>query len=414
VVRLSLLVAVHHEWFTVNGCAAPENSGGYSMTSKERVAAALNRREPDCVPTGEFATDHSVIDEVLGRETFWRAKRRYHEALWNGRRDEVVDSMKRDIVDFTLAVGLDMVPVNCVPHKDFPFRRPTQLDDDTWEDECGNVLKYSHETEDIGLHRRGDGPAQPTDFTLPPEADESELELVRYVIEKLGETHFVFCRPGRFNGLGYTSGWSEERFIRIAEEPEAVAEEELRGAEGVRDRIRPFVEAGVDGVALGHDYGFNSGPFVSPAAFARIYATAMRLECEIVHEAGLPCLFHSCGNNRLILDQMVEAGMDAYQAIQPVECIEEIKQLFGDRITLWGGVSTDTLRRGTPDEVRHQTLFTLKHCAPGGGLILSSSHSIVVGTPAANYRAMIETLRERGSYPIDIPENVPEPGWGGA
>ena len=384
------------------------------ITPKERVLSALAHREPDRVPTGEFATDHSVIDEVLGRETFWRGKRRYHEALWEGRRDEVVGSMKRDLVDFTLAVGLDMVPVSLVPHADYPFRKPRVIDADTWEDEYGNILKYSHATEDIGLHKAGRQQAGPTGFTLPPEPDESELELVRHIVESLGKTHFVFCRPGRFSGLGYTSGWSADRFIRIAEEPDAVAQEHLKAAEWVATGIKPFVEAGVDGVALGEDYGFNSGPFVSPEAFAKIYAPGMRRQCEIVHANGKPCLFHSCGNNRVILDQMVDAGMDAYQAIQPIERIEEIKRLHGDRITLWGGVSADTLRRGTPEEVRNQTLFVLKHCAPGGGLILSSSHSVVVGTPAANYRAMVDTVHERGRYPVDIPEDIPEPTWGGA
>ena len=53
---------------------------------------------------------------------------------------------------------------------------------------------------------------------------------------------------------------------------------------------------------------------------------------------------------------LVDAGIDAYQAIQPVEHIEEIKELFGDRITLWGGVCTDTLGRGTPERVQHEAL----------------------------------------------------------
>jgi len=384
------------------------------MTPKERVIAALEHREPDRVPTGEFATDYSVIEQALGRRTFWRAKRRYTEALWDGRRDEVVEGMKRDIVDFTLALGLDMVPVQAVPHKDFPFRAPTRLDADTWEDERGNILKYSHDTEDIGLWKIGDRPAPPSDFALPPEFDDSELELVRYVIEKLGATHYVFARPGRFGGLGFIRGWSEERFIRVAEAPEGVAAAEMRGAERLGDVVRPFVDAGVDGVCIGHDYGYNSGPFVSPTTFTKVYAPSLRRRCEVLHEMGMPCLFHSCGNNRQILDQMVDAGIDAYQAIQPIERIEEIKQHFGDRLTLWGGVSTDTLRRGTPDEVHQQALFSLKHCAPGGGHILSSSHSIVVGTPLANYRAMVDAIRERGTYPIDIPEDVPQPGWGGA
>lgn len=383
------------------------------MTPKQRVLTALRHQEPDRVPTGEFATDYTVMDQALGRKSYWRAKRRYYEALWDGRRDEVVETMKRDIVDFTLALGIDMVPVNLVPHKDFPFHKPKQLDDDTWEDECGNILKYSHETEDIGLHQRGDKSSPPSGFELPPELDDSELELVRYVIEKLGDTHYIFSRPGRFHGLGYISGWSEDMFIEVAEHPDRVAEQQLQGAESLSDSLKPFVEAGVDGAAIGADYGYNSGPFVSPMTFSKVYAPAMRRQCEIVHEAGLSCLFHSCGNNRLILDQMVAAGMDAYQSIQPIERIDEIKQLYLGRLALWGGVSSDTLCRGTAEEVRYQTLFTLKHCAPGGGLLLGASHSITVKTPLQNYQVMLDTLKERGGYPITIPEEVPEPNWAG-
>jgi hypothetical protein len=379
------------------------------MTPKDRVRAALAHDEPDCVPTGEFATDHSVIGEALGRPTYWRGKRRYCEALWDGRRDEVVEGMKRDIVEFTRKMDLDMVPVNLVPHRRFPFEKPRQVSEDTWEDSNGNILKHSKETDDIGLHySSGKGLARPH-FDLPPALDESELELVRHVMKELGKTHFIFARPGRFTGMGYTHGWSEEMFLRVAEDPDGVARDEMAGAEASRATIEPFVGEGLDGVAIGADYGFNSGPFVSPAMFRRIYFPAMKRRCDIVHDFGLPALFHSCGNNRLILDQMVEAGMDAYQAIQPIERIEQIKQLFGERLTLWGGVSTDTLRRGTPDEVRRQTLFTLKHCARGGGLILSSSHSVVFGTPLANYRAMIQTCRSRGRYPANIPEDVPDP-----
>lgn len=384
------------------------------MTPKERVLAALAHREPDRVPHGEFATDYSVIEQALGRPCFWRGKRRFYEALWDGRRDEVVESIKRDIVEFTLKLGIDMVPVGPVPHKDFPFKRPKKIGDGLWEDECGNILKYSEETEDIGLHKAGEKGTPRSGFELPKEMHPSEMELTNHIIEKLGKTHFVFARPGRFHGLGYTRGWSQEMFMRVAEEPEVVAEEELKGAEHLIEAIRPFAGAGVCGVAIGADYGYNSGPFVSPKTFARVYAPAMKRMCDIVHEFKLPALFHSCGNNRIILDQMADAGMDAYQAIQPIERIEEIKKLFGDRITLWGGVSTDTLRREAPDQVRRQTLFTLKHCAPGGGLILSSSHSVVVRTPLANYRAMLEVCRDRGGYPIRIPEDIPDPFVSGA
>ena len=102
------------------------------MTPKERVYAALEHREPDRIPWGEHSIDYNVYEDILGRETLVQAKFRQTRAMWDGRRDEVIDSMKRDIVDFTLAMDLDMVPVNSVPHKDFSFSKPRQLDADTW------------------------------------------------------------------------------------------------------------------------------------------------------------------------------------------------------------------------------------------------------------------------------------------
>jgi len=381
------------------------------MTPKERVKMTLEHKEPDRVPTGEFATDYRVMEDVLGRESFWRGKAKMIKAMWDGRRDEVVESMKRDIVEFTLKLDLDMVPVNMVYHKDIEVERPRQIDDETWEDNRGNILRYSSLTEDIIILKRGNKPAPPSQ-QLGPFPDESEMELVNYVIEKLGETHFIFARPGGRPGVGYgyTQGF-EAGYIRIIEDPDGVLRAGMAGAEGLAAHLKPFIEAGVDGFAIGQDFGFNSGPFMSPKHFAELYFPPMKRRCDIIHEYGLPVFWHSCGNNRLILNKMVEAGMDAYQAIQPVEKIEEIKELYGDKITLWGGVSTDSFARGTPEDIRQQTLFSLKHCAPVGGFILGSSHSLTVGTKYENYMAMIDTLHKYGNYPIDIKEDIPEPNW---
>jgi hypothetical protein len=52
------------------------------MTSKQRVIAELEHREPDRVPTGEFATDYPIIEQLLGREAFWRGKAKMIKALF--------------------------------------------------------------------------------------------------------------------------------------------------------------------------------------------------------------------------------------------------------------------------------------------------------------------------------------------
>ncbi|MFQ5809714.1 MAG: uroporphyrinogen decarboxylase family protein, partial [Armatimonadota bacterium] len=352
------------------------------MTPKERVWSALRHEEPDRVPLAEFAIDYPVIEDVLGRETFCRAHFKEVQAYWDGRRDEVVESYKRDTVEFALKAGLDAVQVGMVPPKGFQPEVLEQIDEETWRDWRGNTYRYSALTKDLMLMARQALPPtqEPKDPWEPPaEVDESELELINHVVQELGDTHFIFARMGRRLACGYPSALGiVDQLMAIVDDPEGYAQRQLRGAQGTDEHVGILHDLGVDTVCFGHDYGHNNGPFVSPEQFRQIFFPAMRARCEPVRRRGLPVMFHSCGDNRLILDQMIEAGMDCYQAIQPEEDIAGLKRDWGDRLTLWGGVASHTLSMGSEDEVRQEVRHAVRSCAPGGGFIMGASHSVMV------------------------------------
>ncbi|MCK5734005.1 MAG: hypothetical protein KAI38_07450, partial [Candidatus Latescibacteria bacterium] len=81
------------------------------MTSKERVLCALDHKEADRVPIGEWGIDHDTVERVIGHETYWRARKKGTLSLWDGRRDEVVESEKNDIVELIEKLDQDLVPV---------------------------------------------------------------------------------------------------------------------------------------------------------------------------------------------------------------------------------------------------------------------------------------------------------------
>jgi len=124
--------------------------------------------------------------------------------------------------------------------------------------------------------------------------------------------------------------------------------------------------------------------------FRRVFFPALQHICRVAHDNGLSLICHSCGNLRLILPLMIEAGIDVYQAIQPIEDIASLKRDFGRDLCLWGGVSNHDLVLASPDEIRRQVRESVETCAPGGGFILGSSHSITVQTPLENIRAYFE------------------------
>jgi uroporphyrinogen decarboxylase len=100
---------------------------------------------------------------------------------------------------------------------------------------------------------------------------------------------------------------------------------------------------------------------------------------------------------------MIASGIDAFQAIEPRANmnITEIKQKYGDRLTLIGNVDCSTVLVDGPIEaVKAQTQAVIQAAAPGGGFLISSSNSIHPGVKPEYYLAMLETAREMGTYPI--------------
>jgi uroporphyrinogen-III decarboxylase len=156
----------------------------------------------------------------------------------------------------------------------------------------------------------------------------------------------------------------------------------------------------------GTDFGMQTGPFMSPATYRRLYQPFHKALNDWVH-AHTPwkTFIHSCGSVVALLPDFIEAGFDV---LNPVQCSAagmdplELKRRFGDQIVFWGGgVDTQhTLPFGTPDEVRAEVRARIEAFGPGGGFVFNPIHNVQARTPLENLMAMFETLREYGQYPL--------------
>ena len=64
------------------------------------------------------------------------------------------------------------------------------------------------------------------------------------------------------------------------------------------------------------------------------------------------------------------------------------------KLPLMGNVQCNLLQDGPRDAIRRSTRYCLEHAAPGGGYIFSTSNTIFLGMPLANYEYMLEVFRE--------------------
>ncbi len=378
------------------------------MTPKQRVIAALRHREPDRVPWGEWQYDHNVVSMVIGRETFIGSKFKLTRAYWDGRRDEVVESFKRDEADFARKLPLDIVNAPLVPPRGHKPPAMKQIDAETYEDAAGNLHRISATTGNLMLYRQTDklGP-EPTleslKYNPPAPPDESEYDLARHLIREFGQTHFIALR-GPALGWPMIGRTAEERYMSLVEKPDLCRRAaEIHGRAAIA-RLAQLDLAGVDGIFSGADYSHNLGPFASPKVFREMILPYLQEMARYIHSKGLVWLYHACGNNWALMDLFVEAGFDAYQAIQASAGMDLklLKERYGDKLALIGGVKNENLILGSPADVRADARYAIRHAAPGGGYIYGASHSLAVGTKPENLQAMREALAEYGKYPIGI------------
>jgi hypothetical protein len=211
------------------------------MTSKERVLTTIKLQEPDKVPLGEWGVDHDIVEKIIGRSTFYRAKAASQKALWQGRREEVVESWKRDLVELTEKLNYDLVLVFPVPPKNQPPVKVKKIDATTWQDEDGNIFKYSAGNDAFIRVKKESSLSPPfrfsdfeeyfrklvTNFGFRMEGegergyrfileDPSVLELIEYVVSRLGEEKFIVARAEEFSDGFWEFGWidfSEEVYF---------------------------------------------------------------------------------------------------------------------------------------------------------------------------------------------------------
>lgn len=188
---------------------------------------------------------------------------------------------------------------------------------------------------------------------------------------------------------------------RIADEPDVVHREARERVEAwLRKAERLTRHGGLDGFALCSDYCFNEGPFLSPGMFAEFITPYLKELIAAYRGMGFYTIKHTDGDIRPILDQLVEADPHALHSIDPQAGVDiaEVKRLYGDRVCLIGNVNCGLLQSGTPDEIRDNVRYALRHGMPGGGYIFSTSNCIYTGLPLERYEWMLSTWREEGTY----------------
>jgi uroporphyrinogen decarboxylase len=109
-------------------------------------------------------------------------------------------------------------------------------------------------------------------------------------------------------------------------------------------------------------------------------------------------MLHSCGCIRELITDLIDAGVDILDTLQPELAgmdPAELKKTYGDKISFHGTISTaGVLTHGSTEDVKKEVKDRIGIMAKGGGFCLAPTHTIMPGTPVENVVTMYKTAFE--------------------
>jgi uroporphyrinogen decarboxylase len=169
------------------------------------------------------------------------------------------------------------------------------------------------------------------------------------------------------------------------------------------ERALRLVGDRVDVVFTADDLGTQGGPQVSPELFRKLFKPRLKRYLTLIHDLSpAKILFHTCGSVWLLLDDLVDAGIDILNPIQVTAAqmdTPKLKERYGNLLSFWGAIDTQqVLPRGSTDDVKAELRRRIDDLGHQGGYVVAAVHNIQPDVPPENTVAMYDFAREYGRY----------------
>ncbi len=212
------------------------------------------------------------------------------------------------------------------------------------------------------------------------------------------------------SGVVYEICWYmrglETWFMDMIEQPEFCETLIDRTLQFWLDWFRAFLtEVGdlVDVIMIGDDIAGQRGPLFQPAFYREIVKPRQKqLVQYIKSRTEAKIWYHTCGGCKSYIPDLLDNGIDILNPVQ-ISAVgmapTDLKSEYGAQLTFWGGGidAQHVLPNADPETVREHVRHNIDIFKPSGGYVFNNVHNIQAGVPADNILAMYDAAYEFGS-----------------
>ncbi|GEM_PF-43580 len=161
----------------------------------------------------------------------------------------------------------------------------------------------------------------------------------------------------------------------------------------------------LDGFVIWGDVAYKKCLLFSPVYWRKYFKPWVAQIAAAAHEAGLPVIYHGCGNVHAIFKDYIDIKIDAYNPLEVKAGMDAValRRQYGHTIGFCGNSDMQVWESGDHEAIRREVLRKL-NAAKGGGMIFQSDHSVSSGVSGQTYDYIVKLVREYGSYPLNLGE----------
>jgi hypothetical protein len=172
------------------------------------------------------------------------------------------------------------------------------------------------------------------------------------------------------------------------------------------EMTRAQIKAGaglLDGMVIWGDVAYVNGMLFSPDFWRAHFKPIVAEQIRVCHQAGLPVIYHGCGNASKIFEDFIEMGLDSYNPLEAKSGLDvvELRRKYGHRMGFCGNMDVLKWANAPTEELRRYVLRKL-NAAKGGGYIFQSDHSVPSNVSGERYQMVVELVRAQGTYPLSL------------
>lgn len=181
-----------------------------------------------------------------------------------------------------------------------------------------------------------------------------------------------------------------EIMIMCYEDPETVETVLQKGTEFLIEYAKAFKEAGANGICIAEP----AAGLLSPGLIAEFSTPYVKKIQEAVEDEYFTVMYHNCGNIEPLLDNLKAADAPAYSCGNAIDMVKVLEALPADKMIIGNIDPAGTIRNGSPELVREETLNLLGHCSRYPNFVISSGCDIPPMSPFENIQAFFDAVAE--------------------